>query len=393
VSPEDFFSDANRKIAAALFHVQRSSVADGGGAEVCVTEVAAELRARDHLKDCGGAAYVGELMDRPAVAGRLEQVAVLIHDAARLRRSLQWLWERTAELYSGAVIHAQPWLDALASGAADKAEEGSLGGIAGLGGVAPDLGAPMRTGIAPLDEVFRLFPGELTILTAAPGGGKTACGTGIGIEVAKAGIGVLMISMEMPQSQLRNRAMSRETRVAHDAIRDGRLTGEQRAKLVQAAVELDRVPFGIYDSKSVNVDTITSLAHRSARKLANRGVTLGLVVVDYFQLLDCPGGVSHRDGRVRELDVSARRLVAMAEQLQVGVLLLAQLNTEGHVGECKALEKHAHNWLDIYMGKQVEDGLSAATIKIKKRRNGRTSPGIGVWYHQPFLTFSGDQWL
>ena len=210
-----------------------------------------------------------------------------------------------------------PFSDAIGTALriADEAAK-TAGGISGIG-----------TGLRTLDQLLGgLQKSDLIILAGRPGMGKTALGTNIAFHAATTTHSgetpqqVAFFSLEMSSEQLANRILSSRAAVPSDKIRRGALTKDQFNNLVRAAGEIETAPFYIDDTPAISVSQIYSRARRLKR---TKG--LGLIVVDYLQLLAAPLG-QKVENRVQEISSISRMLKTIAKDLNVPVLALSQLS-------------------------------------------------------------------
>jgi replicative DNA helicase len=180
--------------------------------------------------------------------------------------------------------------------------------------------ARLRTGIPRVDEVTGgLGPGELAILAARPGIGKSALALQWAVQAARDGAGVLVFSAEMRATRLAMRRLAAGIKASLGHIKRGKLAPAQMDALARVAADLAGLPLWIADSTRVMLRDIQATTRRAKRRLP----TLALVVVDYLQLVT-------GDGASRELEVGgiARGLKNLAMELDVSVLALSQLNRE-----------------------------------------------------------------
>lgn len=187
--------------------------------------------------------------------------------------------------------------------------------------------------IAPADESLgALRPGQLVVVAARPGMGKTAFAISYAAGAAQRGHGVLFVSLEMPSEDLAERLASdlaygshgREA-VPYAAIRNRDLSDWQRSRLAQVESMAHELPLYITDPALLRIGQLDQKVRRFARRLAARGQRLDLVIVDYLQLL-------HPDTRGRSeyeaISEVSRTLKAIAKQHGVAVMALAQLSRE-----------------------------------------------------------------
>ena len=178
-----------------------------------------------------------------------------------------------------------------------------------------------------LNRVLRggLLPGELVVLAARPGLGKTAMASNLALDVAERGMGVLFVSCEMSEESLACRMISQVGRIDGRFFREGlAATGQIRASIDMAMEHIGALPMSIVERSTV------PMCPREVRRLARGVGNLGLVVVDYLQLLHPDERNTSREREVAEMSRSFKQ---MAMDLQVPVLLLSQLNRSSEEGQ------------------------------------------------------------
>jgi replicative DNA helicase len=194
----------------------------------------------------------------------------------------------------------------------------------------------VTTGLIDLDKKLGgLHPSDLAIIAGRPGMGKTALATNIAFNAAKSyreerddsgtvkvleGAKVAFFSLEMSSEQLATRILAERTGVSSDRIRRGEVRDEDFPKFLSAAQELERMPLFIDDTPALSVPALRTRARRLKRQQG-----LGLIVIDYLQLMRTAGD-SRPDNRVQEVSEITRGLKAIAKELGVPVLALSQLS-------------------------------------------------------------------
>jgi len=235
----------------------------------------------------------------------------------------------------------------------------------------------LKTGFIDLDERHGFRPGDLVILAARPSMGKTALALNILERVALAGQTTLLFSLEMPSDQIILRLISSNAKVKHDKMRKGKLDPADTKRVIYSADQLGNAPFHIDDTSQPSLAEIRAKARR-----LKRDSDLALIVVDYLQLLTIHGSES----RQQEVSTISRNLKALARDLRVPVLALAQLNRKAEdrtdhrpllsaLRESGSIEQDADMvmllYREEYYNKESErSGL--ADIIIAKNRNGST---------------------
>ena len=197
----------------------------------------------------------------------------------------------------------------------------------------PDGISGVSTGFRDLDnKMGGLHKSDLLILAGRPGMGKTSVATCLAVNTArrflediKAGKerkGVAFFSLEMSASQLAGRILAMETQIASDKLRNGKITTDEFRRVVGFAAELEKVPLYVDDTPGL---TVAAIHNRCRRLKRDSSKGLGLVVIDYLQLIDMSTS-AYKGDMVRGLTETTRLLKIMAKDLNVPVLVLSQLN-------------------------------------------------------------------
>ena len=188
----------------------------------------------------------------------------------------------------------------------------------------------VTTGLRDVDQKLGgLHPSDLLILAGRPSMGKTALATNIAFNTArryaetggKEGAIVGFFSLEMSADQLATRILADQSGISSDAIRKGQLKEDDFRRFVEASQKLAQVPFYIDDTPALSIAAIRTRARRLKRKC-----NMGLLVVDYLQLLHGSGSRQGIENRVIEVSEITRGLKAIAKELQIPVLALSQLS-------------------------------------------------------------------
>lgn len=180
-------------------------------------------------------------------------------------------------------------------------------------------GVGLKTGFAKVDHhLIGLRPGELIVIAARPACGKTAFILSMAHRIAASNIPVLFFSLEMSAQELGERLLSIASGVNGHHIKSGNLSERESDELLKAAGRLQDIPLRIDDNAGAKVHRIASVCRRMKRKGG-----LGLVVIDYLQLIE-PN--SHKDPREQQVSQSTRALKRLAKDLGVPVVVCCQLN-------------------------------------------------------------------
>ena len=341
-----FFEPFHQRLFAAIeSHIRKGQLAE--------PILLAEQFARDAaFEELGGVRYLADLVDRAPPAANAPDYARAIYDLA-LRRDLIRIGgdisvtaaQGDAELSARDQIEAAEqqlyslaetggvsqgfvnFADALHGAVTMAAEAHSRdGGLAGL-----------STGLVDLDsKIGGLHPSDLVILAARPSMGKSSLACNIAFDVAKnyawepqpdgskktvRGGVVAFFSLEMAAEQLALRLLAEASGVSGDRLRKGEIDASEFGRVRDAALEIQEAPLYIDDTGGI---TMAKLAAR-ARRL-KRMVGLDLLVVDYLQLIT--GGDGKSDNRVQEVSMITQSLKALAKELSIPVLALAQLSRQ-----------------------------------------------------------------
>lgn len=254
-------------------------------------------------------------------------------------------------------------------------------------------GDTIPTGFPSVDKLLGggLRRRDLVVLGGDVGAGKSALALGIALRVAQQGTGVALFSGEMDEERVMERALAVEGRVAVDELRHAMTNELTRASLGAAAVRLRGLPLSILPLAAEDFETM-------AERLDSQR-QLGLVIVDYLQLVPAPAG-SGRITQDEEMAMGLRRLKAMALERQVSCLVLAQLprldaartdhrptlDDYGHLG---AVKQHADVVLSIFRADMYDPGRGvegATELLVSKNRNGPTG-FIDLYFYRRWMRF------
>ncbi len=255
---------------------------------------------------------LGEDVVNRAYGGEVDETAPLQIEAAEQR-----LYDlaTTGEYEGGFEPFKESVLKAIEMAEAAHKRDGGLAGVA--------------TGLTDLDKILGgLHRSDLIILAGRPSMGKTALATNIAYNAAYThdqtkgaeGAVVGFFSLEMSAEQLASRILSEQTDISSDRMRKGELSNEEFTRLVMASQELHRIPVFIDDTPALTVSALRTRARRLKRQH-----NLGLIVIDYLQLVNA-SSTSRNDGRVQEVSEITRGLKTLAKELDVPVLALSQLS-------------------------------------------------------------------
>jgi replicative DNA helicase len=399
IRPADFYDDANRRIYEHLLDMHDS------GQRVDLMLLVERLKKSDIYESTGGAAYLAEIGRQVPTAAHAEYYARIVADKSVLRS----LIHAGVDVQNSAYDPTADTREILG-----KAEERIFAILEdrGAGQVAPisevlqesldRIDARMdqqhafggvETGFVDLDHMTGgLQKSELIILAARPSMGKTALAMNIAEYAAMNGTPVLFVSLEMSGIELGDRLLCSFARVNGNRLRNGTITHDERRKLVNAAAQISQASLYIDDAPSRTMTEIGANARRLKRRSG-----LGLVVIDYLQLIDPD---NPRDPRQEQVAKISRRLKGLARELDVPVLCLGQLNRQvestssnkpqlSHLRESGAIEQDADVVMfvhreEYYMTNEEdrEQVRGQADLLIRKQRNGPTGDVKLTWSHE-----------
>ena len=399
--PEDFYADAHRKLFAHVLALH-----DAGG-RIDSTLLAERLKQAGDLEAVGGTAYLAEVLHSVPVAAHAVYYAKIVRDKAVLRDLINASTEILRDAYDPTVdpreivgraeekvfeVHDRRSTNQVTSihdvmieafDHIDKRLE--QGGATGL-----------PTGFRDLDNLTGgLHDSELVILASRPSMGKTALATNVVEHVAlKSEQTCLFVSLEMARLELAQRMLCSLGRINGSKFRSGYITSKEREKLVEVSNKLSTAPLFIDDTPSRTVTEIAACARR-----LKRSSKLGLVVIDYLQLIEPD---NPKDPRQEQVARIARRLKGLARELQLPVVCLAQLNRQvedrkgGHrprlsdLRESGAIEQDADVVMFIHREEYYhtkeeaeEQGIAGlGDLIVAKQRNGPTGDVKLTWLQQ-----------
>ncbi|MXN75508.1 replicative DNA helicase [Burkholderia sp. 4701] len=369
--------------------------------------------------DVGGLAYLNALAQNTPSAANIRRYAEIVRDRAVLRRLVSVADEISADAFNPQGKEVRQLLDEAESKVFSIAEEGARGnqGFLEIGPLLTQVveridtlyhtanpsdvtGTP--TGFVDLDRMTSgMHGGELIIVAGRPSMGKTAFSMNIGEYVAvEYGLPVAVFSMEMPGTQLVMRMLGSVGRLDQHRMRTGRLTDEDWPKLTHAVQKMSEAQLFIDETGGLNPMELRSRARRLARQCGK----LGLIIVDYLQLMS---GSSSGENRATEISEISRSLKSLAKELDVPVIALSQLNrgleqrpnkrpVMSDLRESGAIEQDADVILFIYRDEVYNPDSpdkGTAEIIIGKQRNGPIGPVRLTFLGQytKFDNFAGTQ--
>ena len=392
---EHFYKEAHQKIYAVM-----QEMADRGKVVDMVT-LAEELRRKKIITQVGGEVYLTQLADKVATAAHAAHYAKIVYKKAVVRELIRTATAMVQRCYKEQDDEPQLLIDSVADSIYRLSQTQKLLGFVSSKDLAPEVlqmveeayknknilrGVP--TGLSGLDEMTGgLRKSDLIILGARPSQGKTALALNIAHHAAvNCGFPVAVFSLEMSRYTLCQRMLSFSAMVNAEKLSTGYVERNKWPDLTRESGRLEKAPLYIDDTPGLSITEIRMRSRRLAGELKKQGKELGLIVIDYLQLVR--GSDRRAENRQQEVSEISRMLKDLARTLNVPVLALSQLSRKneekGRVGqkpqlsdlrESGSIEQDAdvvalihREW---YYDKTDTTKQNKATLIIAKQRNGR----------------------
>ncbi|OGT93682.1 MAG: replicative DNA helicase [Gemmatimonadetes bacterium GWC2_71_9] len=400
-----FYREGHRR----LFRVMIGMTRHGGVVDPITLKE--ELERKGELDAAGGVEYLSYLLDAVPTAANFDYHAKIVRDKALLRRLVEVGTQIVQEAFEGKRLAAEV-LDAAERKIFEVAEHRTADGferlkkllwptmerIESLHGAGQTI-TGVASGFKDLDERTAGFqPSDLVIVAARPAMGKTAFCLNVAQHAAiEHSTGVAIFSLEMSREGIVQRLLTSEARVDAHRLRSGTLRDADYKLLAGAAGILSSAPIWIDDSAS-----LTPLELRSKARRIKAEQDIGLIMVDYLQLMREP---EYSENRVQEISAISRSLKALAKELHVPVIALSQLSRapeqrggEGRrpqlsdLRESGAIEQDADVVLFIYRAEMYakpeerDEVAGQAEVIIGKQRNGPTGM-VKLFFHNQYTRF------
>ena len=407
-----FYREGHRRLFRAMF-----SITERGGAVDPLT-LADELERRAELEDAGGREYLAFLLDAVPTVANVEYHARIVREKALLRRLIEVSTEIVGEAFEGRTT-ASELLDLAESRIFSLGQSKERSGFSRIKELlwpamekleklaqheSAITGVP--TGFHELDSMTSGFqPADLVIVAARPSMGKTAFTLNIAQHAAiTAKTGVAFFSLEMSKESLVQRMLASEALIDAQALRKGgRALDESMPRLAQAAGILSHAPIFIDDTPGI---TLLEMRAKARRLKADHDI--GLIMVDYLQLMSGPANSENRQQEVSQI---SRGLKGLAKELGVPVIALSQLSRapEQRTGDDKgrpqlsdlresgAIEQDADVIMfifrqEVYAERDETGRLKDPTLEgkaeiiIGKQRNGPIG-NVRLFFHKQYTRF------
>lgn len=400
LAPEDFYKDSHKKIFLAMLDLYKKNE------PIDLITLTEQLSRKEQIEEIGGASYLSHIVNLVPTSANIKYHSKIVKEKSLLRNLIKTTTEIITTSYDES-IEINELLDVAETKIFSLSEKTIRGSFVRIDNVVKDtielvdklynkkeLITGLPSGFTDLDmQTTGFHPGDLVVVGARPGMGKTSfclnIAAYVGIEVK---VPVALFSLEMSKELIVLRMICSEAEVDSKSVRSGYHTKEDYRKLVNAAGRLAEAPIFIDDS----FNTVLEMRAKSRRLKAEHG--LGLIIVDYLQLMRGEGSYTAREQVISDI---SRSFKALAKDLKVPIIVISQLNRSceqrgdnkrpiiADLRESGAIEQDADTILFLYRGdyykaKDAEEGV--AELDIAKQRNGPTGM-INVTFLDKFTKF------
>jgi replicative DNA helicase len=388
IRPDDFYDDAHRKL------FEHMCLLHSGNKKIDPTLLIDQLKTAGDFELVGGSAYLSKIINSVPNAAHATFYAEIVKQKSTYRSLITAATEILRDAYDESqeapqmLSNAEQKIFAIL----DERGDGKVHSIKDVLHESLDrLDARMKGeheaggceyGFVDLDQqTSGLHKSELVIIAARPSMGKTAFAMNIAENVALVQKQpVLFVSLEMSAIELADRLLCSVARVNGHRLRNGTISQEDRNRIVEKASLLAEAPLFVDDAPG---RTVTQIA-AGARRIKRRMGSLGLIVIDYLQLIEPDNSKDPRQEQVAKI---ARRLKGLAREMEVPVICLAQLNRQteaskdniprlSHLRESGAIEQDADVVMFVHReeyyarGEEAQALAGLAQIIVAKQRNG-----------------------
>ena len=376
--PKHFYDDRHSRIYEAILDLRTRNL------PVDVVTLSEELKKSGRLDELGGQKYLSDLMEKVSTSAHTQAYAQIVKEKALLRELIRVSTSIVEKSFDGAedvnkiMDFAEAQVLSVAqrhtshgfSSASELATE-TLGRIEKYYSNASSItGVP--TGFTRLDDMTGgLQKSDLIILAARPSQGKTAMALNMAYHACvEKNIPTAFFSLEMNKYSIMQRLICSAARANLGNVRNGRLPREIWPQLTRFTGEVSRAPLYIDDSPGITILDIRNRTRKLMTQLKAENKTLGLIVIDYLQLIRGPGRSESRQQEVSEI---SRLLKDLARSLEVPVMALSQLNRRS---EDKAREGNRPQLSDLRDSGSIEQDADVVALIHRPEYYNRTDPTL-----------------
>ena len=404
LQPKHFYNDKHGRIFEAILDLRTRNL------PVDVVTLSEELKKNGRLEELGGQKYLSDLMEKVSTSAHTQAYAQIVKEKSLLRELIRVSTNIVEKSFDGAEDVAKI-MDFAEEQVLSVAQRNTSLGFSSASELATEVlgrieknysnhsaitGVP--TGFTKLDYMTGgLQNSDLIILAARPSQGKTAMALNMAYHACvEKKIPTAFFSLEMNKHSIMQRMICSAARANLSGVRNGRLPREIWPSLTRHTAEVSESPLYIDDSPGLNILEIRNRTRKLMSQLKNEGKTLGLVVIDYLQLIR---GAGRSESRQQEVSEISRLLKDLARSMEVPVMALSQLNRRS---EDKAREGNRPQLSDLRDSGSIEQdadvvGLihrpeyynradptlkNKATLIIAKQRNGPVGDVELAFFHE-----------
>ena len=407
--PEHFYREQHGAVFGAMLTLYEND------RKIDHLTVSETLRQHGKLDEVGGAAAIDELSGWVPAAGHAREYGRIVHDNFKLRALLTASYEIQASVLSREAP-ARELVEQAERAVLEVATDDRQKKIRSIADILHEETDKLHrlsvsktaltgttSGFKDIDEKTGGFqPGNLIVLAARPSMGKSALVANFAENAVLAGHPVALFSLEMSESELAQRFVASQARVKGEDLRRGKVAADRWPKILEACQRLSDAPMFVDDSSDTGVLEIRSKCRRLHSQVEGG---LGLIIVDYLQLMRAEGRI---ESRVEQVSQMSRGLKGLARELNVPVVALSQLSraVEQRGGEKKpvlsdlresgAIEQDADLVMFIYRDEYYEkdsERPGEADIIIAKHRNGPVGEVVLTFQKEypKFMNYAGER--
>ena len=396
LKPEDFYREDNKIIYEAILNIYNRAE------PIDIITLKAELSSMNKLEAVGGLEYIAVLPDKVPTTANVDRYIKIVEEKSMLRNLIKTANEIISMGYDQ-TEDVSDVMDVAEQKIFDVMQKKSQKGYTPIKDVLVESFAKLEelynqkqhvtgvpTGFIDLDRMTAgLHGSEFILIAARPAMGKSAFALNIGAYAAtRANIPVAIFSLEMAKDQVANRILCSEALVDSNAVRTGELTDEDLSKLAETSGELSQAQIFIDDTAGISVMEIRA----KCRKLKLEK-NIGLVIIDYLQLVQGSGKTSSREQEIAEI---SRSLKILAKEIEVPVIALSQLSRAvearpdhrpmlSDLRESGSIEQDADIVMFLYRDdyyNEDSEKKNQAEVIIAKQRAGSTGTVDLAWLGQ-----------
>ena len=408
LNAEDFYIPSHNDIYKAMVAL------DDGKKPIDLTTLEAELDSKKLLTKVGGTDYLVQIASQVPTTANAEHYANIVREKSRIRKVIKAAQDITSAGYSP-VDDEVDYFDMAGNLIYQAIQEDRSSTFTSIGDELetffkrldyyqsnPHLMSGIKTGFTDMDAMLSgLKGGDLVILAARPSMGKTSFALNIAENVALMGVPTLIFSLEMDKESLTKRLIASAGRIdlhkMKNILTDSRIDHDLVRRMMLGADKLMKTPLAMDDTPGISISTVRARARqwRSSKDFFPKADMPGLIVIDYLQLMH--GKTNKAGSREQEVADISRGLKALAREVNVPIMVLAQLNRKveetpdkrpllSHLRESGSIEQDADIIIFLnrpeYYDRENEEKKGLAEAIIAKHRNGPTGTVNLRFIHQ-----------